>query len=126
MPYILDSKADISDTSWVDDLEVTPADVVRAFGGPPRRGDPRKVSGLYSFVDGGRVFTLYDWKSTSLWDDDLPSPLAFWNSRVSEVLMIGGNDDDIGGFVSWLVGRVRAAGRSNSTLQRTRAGGPRP
>jgi len=97
------------DVDQVDDVEVVLAQVVRAFGGPPRRGDPRKVSGLYSFVDGGRIFTLYDWKSTSLWDRDLPSPLAFWNRRSSEVLAIGSNEDDVAEFMSWLLGKLHGA-----------------
>jgi hypothetical protein len=62
-----------------------------------------KVSGLYSFIDGEKVFTVYDWKSTSLWGDDLPSPLAFWNSQRREELSIGGNCEDAAEFRSWLL-----------------------
>ena len=39
-----------------------------------------RVSGIYAFVsDAGEVFTVYDDKSTSLWDpdDSLPVPEAF-------------------------------------------------
>jgi hypothetical protein len=109
MPFTLDPKGDTSHTSWADDFEVAPAAVVRAFGGPPRRGDAYKISGLYPFVGDDRVFTLYDWKSTSLWDQDLPSALAFWNCRSTEVLSIGSDADDIAEFRSWLLRRLHTA-----------------
>ena len=103
MSFKLDLNADISDTSWVDAIKVAPAEFVRIFGGPHRYLDACKVSGLYSFIDGEKVFTVYDWKSTSLWGDDLPSPLAFWNSRRQEELSIGGNCEDAAEFRSWLL-----------------------
>ncbi|MDD2735231.1 MAG: hypothetical protein PHF56_14940 [Desulfuromonadaceae bacterium] len=109
MSFKLDLNADISDTSWVDNIEVAPAEFVRIFGGPPRRLDSFKVSGLYTFVKDDKVFTVYDWKSTSLWGEDLPSPLAFWNSRSKAVLSIGGNCEDVTEFRSWLLQKMVGA-----------------
>ena len=103
MSFKLDLNANISDTSLVDAIKVAPAEFVRIFGGPHRYLDERKVSGLYSFVDGEKVFTVYDWKSTSLWGDGLPSPLAFWNSQRQKELSIGGNSEDAAEFKSWLL-----------------------
>jgi hypothetical protein len=106
MPYKLDPCADISNTSLVEEVEVAPAKVVRALGAPHRRADAYKVSGLYSFVDGPRVFTVYDWKATALYDEDLPSPLAFWNGQSKVCLSIGSNSDDVTDFKRWLLERV--------------------
>jgi hypothetical protein len=106
VPYKLDPSADISNTSLVEEVEVAPAKVVRALGAPHRRMDEYKVSGLYSFVDGLRVFTVYDWKATSLYDEDLPSPLAFWNCKSEVCLSIGSNSDDVTDFKRWLLERV--------------------
>lgn len=106
MPYKIDLNADISDTSWVDSIKIPPAEFVRIFGGPPRRWDSFKVSGLYTFVKGDKVFTVYDWKSTSLWGKDLPSPLTFWNSRSVAELSIGSNCEDAAEFRSWLLQRL--------------------
>jgi hypothetical protein len=110
MSFKLDLNADISDTSWADAIKVAPAEFVRIFGGPHRLWDSFKVSGLYTFVKDDKVFTVYDWKSTSLWGDDLPSPLAFWNSRSKAVLSIGGNCEDVTEFRSWLLQKLEGAG----------------
>jgi hypothetical protein len=113
MPFKVDPNADLSNTSLVEEIEVAPIEVVRALGAPHRRSDAYKVSGLYSFVEGLRVFTVYDWKSTSLYHEDLPSPLAFWNSQSKVCLSIGSNCENVADFRRWLLERVR-------TLQRER------
>jgi hypothetical protein len=41
--------------------------------------DSYKVSREWTFTYKGYVFTLYDWKETSLYDNDLPSEYQFWN-----------------------------------------------
>ena len=110
MPYKLDPYADISNASWAGDIEVAPADVVRALGAPHRHVDAYKISGLYSFVEGLRVFTVYDWKATLLYDEGLPSPLAFWNSQSKVSLSIGCNRKDVADFRRWLLERLPADG----------------
>lgn len=102
MPFKSDPNADISHTSKVEDIEVSPVEVVRTLGAPHRFPDPYKVSGLYSFVDGLRIFTVYDWKATSLYDEKLPSPDAFWNSQSKVCLSIGSNCEDVADFKRWL------------------------
>lgn len=111
MTYKVDPNADISNTSWVEDLEVAPADLVRALGAPQRRLDAYKVSGLYSFVEGLRIFTVYDWKATSLYNEELPSPLAFWNSQSKVCLSIGSNCEDVADFRCWIE-KVLAVGKA--------------
>lgn len=106
MPYKLDPNADISNTSWVEDIKVVPVEVVRTWGAPHRRADAYKVSGLFSFVEGPRVFTVYDWKATFLYDEKLPSPLAFWNSQSKVCLSIGSNCEDAADFRQWLLETV--------------------
>jgi hypothetical protein len=116
MRFKADPEVDILGTCKVADLEIAPAELVRALGAPHRRVDNYKVSGMYSFVDGPRVFTVYDWKATSLyWDHpELPSPLAFWNSRERDTLSIGSNcergDDAVEEFRKWLLQRVSKEG----------------
>uniref|UniRef100_C6E7D8 Uncharacterized protein n=1 Tax=Geobacter sp. (strain M21) TaxID=443144 RepID=C6E7D8_GEOSM len=104
MSYKPDPNADIFGTSLVEEIEVAPAQLVHALGAPHRRADRYKVSGLYCFVeptttsgdissDDIHVFTVYDWKATSLYNEELPSPLAFWNSKDRVRLSIGSNCD---------------------------------
>lgn len=102
MIYKVDPNADLSNTSWVADLQVAPVDVVRALGAPQRGANAYKVSGVYSFVEGLRVFTLYDWKATSLYSEELPSPLSFWNGQSEVRFSIGSNCEDAGDFICWL------------------------
>lgn len=102
MPYKLDPSADISNTSWVADMNVAPAEVVRAFGAPHSIADGYKISGLYSFVKKSHVFTVYDWKSTALYGERLPPPMVFWNSQSKVCLSIGSNCDDVADFRRWL------------------------
>jgi hypothetical protein len=106
MDFKLDPTADIAGTSWAADIEVAPADVLRTFGPANRQTDPYKVSACYSFTDGSRVFTLYDWKSTALYNRDLPSPLKFWNSHEQTTLSIGGRHEGAEDFKAWLLEKV--------------------
>lgn len=106
MTYRINREADLSNTSWVEDLEVAPVELVRALGAPQRGTDDHKVTGRYSFVEGSRVFTVYDWKATALYDDRLPSPLDFWNSQRKEHFSLGSNCKDVSGFRRWLLEKV--------------------
>lgn len=79
-------------TSRMGDMMIAPADLVLAFG-QPGESDGHKVSGEYTFHDeeSGVVFTLYDWKSTSLYDSSGPSPDKFWSKTIPVPINIGGN-----------------------------------
>ena len=74
-------------------------------------------------TDAGDVFTVYDWKATSLYDDGLeegeesasPTPEEFWGNWNPETLHIGGRGaDNRGGanpaaaaFKAWLLDQYR-------------------
>jgi hypothetical protein len=109
MPYTADPNADVSHTCLVANLEVAPVELIRALG-TPHRADEYKVSGVYCFVEGSRVFTVYDWKSTSLYCEELPSPLAFWNGTTKVCLSIGGNCKDVADFKRWILEELREKG----------------
>lgn len=103
MSFRLDPTVDITGTSWASDIAIAPADVRRVFGPVRRVTDSYKVSACYSFTDGDRVFTLYDWKSTSLYQDDLPAPLLFWNSHDKTTFSIGSDHEEVADFRAWVL-----------------------
>ena len=84
--------------------------------GPPGEADGYKVSGQYRFEDArGRVYTVYDWKETSLYDDgleegeesDVPTPEEFWANENPTTFQIGGREEcDVDAFKAWLSGQV--------------------
>jgi hypothetical protein len=115
----IDARGLAHGSSYLDELLLSPRDVVARFG-PPGYGDGYKVSGSYTFVrEPGVVFTLYDWKLTSLHERgngieeghpgaSLPTPEAFWATGTPEQLNIGGFEDrgDVGHFKRWLLQQV--------------------
>ena len=74
---------------------VSPARLVEVFG-EPSESDGYKVSGEFTFIDRetGESFTLYDWKSTTLYDyagePGVPTPAEFWASSEQYEFHIGG------------------------------------
>ena len=88
--------------------------------GPPPEGDGYKVSGNYVLTDdAGNVFTVYDWKATSLFDDDAgeggwpgpPTPEEFWANRNRATLHIGGRKGKgFEAFRRWLLERTAEPG----------------
>lgn len=68
------------------------SDIVLAFGEPMPEGDEYKVSSEWIFYNDetGEHFTLYDWKSTNLYDDELPSVEEFRASQEPYEFHIGG------------------------------------
>ncbi len=111
--FVLDSSVSIEGSHKVGDFTVSPADFVRVFGCPPSQGDGCKISGEYIFSGGeGSVFTLYDWKETSLYledEENTPEPDSFWRLADPRHFYIGGKGDP-GEFIKWLrdamVGKV--------------------
>lgn len=88
-------------------ISVAPTLLVEAFG-EPTTCDEYKVSGEYLFEDcDGNVFTIYDWKSTSLYDDNLMSPSQFWSQDCNREVNIGGRVN-ASAFLTWLSGRLSA------------------
>ena len=101
------SDADTTGIGGMDEIEVPPARVVEVFGTPPSRGDEYKTSGEYIFRDeAGRVFTLSDWKATSLWDPSFPTPEQYWARTEPDELTISAVGDDVTAFKQWLLARL--------------------
>ena len=72
-------------------LRIAPTTLRRLFG-EPDNSDGYKVSGEYEFInDEGHVFTVYDWKSTSLYDDCYPNPSDIWMSDKPFCFRVGSN-----------------------------------
>jgi hypothetical protein len=100
--YRLDHTADIDGTSLLVEVELIPTALVHRFG-LPSPADGYKVSGEYTFVDDAvHVFTVYDWKSTSLYARELPTPEEFWSFEESMEFSIGGHEGPFEEFVAWL------------------------
>ena len=100
--FRLSREADINMTHLVGYVTAVPARLVEVFG-EPTKGD-YKVSGEYTFVreaDGG-VVTLYDWKATTLFEEEaFRTPGMLWSSREPFEFHVGARDHD-SGFSEWL------------------------
>lgn len=108
-PFKLNPDAEINGISHLDSIDCPPSCLVELFG-KPREADGQKVSGQYVFEGtNGDVFTVYEWKETSLYwgsDNDAPTPEEFWESDESCTLMIGGHRNvSPEQFLDWLVQR---------------------
>jgi len=113
--YKLNPKVDTSGTDGLTLFEFPPVGLVELFG-EVCDSDGCKVSRKHVFTsDRGDVFTVYDWKQTTLYRGEssgAPTPEEFWRSRELKLLRIGGR---IGSnprpFLKWLQGEyeLRAA-----------------
>lgn len=94
-------------TSLQGTVAIPPRALVETFGRPDQ-GKESKVSGEYVFVsNAGSVFTLYDWKLTTRWDEDGMSPERLWASREPVVLNVGSRDgESVEDFTDWLSQKV--------------------
>ena len=92
-------------TYKVSEVMVSPARLIEVFG-KPMGSDGYKASGEYLFVgDNDEVFTVYDWKSTSLYDPGLESPEQFWSYSSPEYFSVGGKSNP-DSFVTWLLRKL--------------------
>jgi hypothetical protein len=91
-------------TSKQETFVVQPKILIYVLG-EPFEADDYKVSGEYYFYDeDGNEITLYDWKSTSLYDDTLLSPKEFWESDSIYEFSIGAEDKpQAKKFKEWLI-----------------------
>lgn len=95
--FVLDTAADVDGTSFHGDTISAPFQLIsKLLGGAPNgKGDLYKVSAEWLLADTETKLgvTVYDWKETSLYDSDNPSPAQLLEA----------------GTVTWHVGAVSAA-----------------
>ena len=107
--YKLNPHVDTSGTDGLTLFEFPPAGLVELFG-QAADSDGYKVSRKH-------VFTVYDWKQTTLYrgrDSGAPTPDEFWRSREPTFLRVGGRSgSNPRPFLKWLQGQheLRAATR---------------
>jgi hypothetical protein len=95
-------------TSLAGNFETSYAKLVAAFGEPNVEDDSYKVSSCWGFSMGKASFTIYDYKETDLYADDLPSVGEF-RERPSYDWHIGANStgkENIDTFINWLSKKV--------------------
>lgn len=106
--YKLSPEADISGTEDLTMSEFPPICLTERFGKAPYT-DGHKVSGEHIFTsDRGDVFTVHDWKQTTLFhgeDSGAPTPEEFWHSKELKFLRIAGRaGGNANPFIKWLLG----------------------
>lgn len=97
---IKDNRSSIGGTSYCGVI-VARESAIRAWLGEPGEGDGYKVSLKWrgrviedETTDlAGRVFTLYDWKETNLYDEDLLTPAHLHELNFPREWHIGGFDE---------------------------------
>lgn len=114
--FELNQTADAAGTHRIGEIQLPPKRLVDVFG-MPGEGDGYKVSGLFVFSDtAGNIYTVYDWKATSLYDDGMEpgdeeyaiTPDDFWSNWNPDSLQIGGTENcDLEAFRSWLLESTR-------------------
>ena len=107
--YKLNPQVDSSGTDGLMMFEFPPVGLVELFG-ETSDSDGYKVSRKHVFTsDRGDIFTVYDWKQTTLYrgkGSGAPTPEEFWHSRELKFLRIGGRvGSDPRPFVKWLQGQ---------------------
>ena len=88
-------------------LKCPPICLVDLFCEPNKTND-YKISGMYIFSnEKGQVFTIYDWKETTLYwgqDNGTPTPKKFWHSEKPQLLNIGGQPGtNPKPFIKWFI-----------------------
>jgi hypothetical protein len=115
--YRLNPQVDTSDVDSLTIFEFPPVGLVELFG-EACDSDGYKISRKHVFTsDRGDIFTVYDWKQTTLYrgvGSGAPTPEEFWHSRELQCLRIGGRaGSNPRPFLKWLQGQyeLRAATR---------------
>ena len=104
--YRLNQDANANGTSLKGHITTTYMQLCSIFG-EPVESDEFKVSGEWMFEDEqGNTFTVYDWKSTSLYDSDLPSVEDFRSNQNPTTFNIGGSVSAYE-FIAWLEDMTR-------------------
>jgi hypothetical protein len=86
-------------------IDAAPAKLIDVFG-EPEEGDGCKVSGEYYFQDvedPKKIFYVYDWKSTTLYDPEAWRPSELWGMTSDYDFHIGGQSTEgLEDFKNWL------------------------
>ena len=87
------------------EVQLIPRSVIRCFG-EGESGDGFKVSRTWVFRRGELVFTLYDWKSTNLFDSEMWTPEELWASGEVFDFHVGSREpateSDVADFIAFL------------------------
>ena len=123
--YVLTSSDESDGTHQFDEVAIVPADVVHCFG-QGGDGDGFKVSRQWVFRKGNLIFTLYDWKSTSLYDIDMWSPESLWKCEEPFDLHVGSKnpatEKDVAEFIEYLRRATASAENSDTGDRALRVG----
>jgi len=117
--YKLKPNANIDGTFKQAELHTTFPELLALFG-MPEESDGHKSSGDWIFESNkGDVFTIYDWKSTNLYDPSLPSVDTFRRSPAVVPFSVGGVNDasDFLSWVSWRLNEVTPEEVRRATLE---------
>lgn len=91
---VTNDQNDADGTSLVGHVKTTYGQLVKLFG-EPVESDGYKVSGEWILKnDNGDVITIYDWKSTTLYDHDCPTVDEFRTNGEEFVFNVGSNDSN--------------------------------
>ena len=94
----------VSGTYKIGYIGFKPSYLVKKFG-PPMHGDGFKVSGEYVFEsEEGNPITVYDWKYTTLYDEDNEyTAVGFWMLDKEIRFNVGGKStNDYHDFYKWI------------------------
>lgn len=104
--YKLNNEADLCGTSLKGYINLDHHKMVALFGAPLAESDGYKVSTEWIFQDyHNRVFTVYDYKETSLYDEGNPSVEEWRNSGEQEYHV--GARENADEFIDWLRQRIQ-------------------
>jgi len=104
-------------TCYQSEIEIIPEKLVNTFGTPLEGSGDGKTSGEYLFkskepvpnnCNNCDIFTLYDWKWTTLYDEGNPfTPKGFWKLDKPIRFNIGGKSKQyIDNFKKWIKSTV--------------------
>ena len=101
--YKINPNIETGGTYLFAEVKLKPIELLLAFG-KPHTMDSYKVSGEYMFehTETGTPITLYDWKYTTLYDNEGMKPVDFWKLDEEVEFHIGSNNSMAYGFDKWI------------------------
>ena len=102
--YRINPNIETGGTYVMSEVMLKPIELILVFG-KPHISDSYKVSGEYLFehTETGTPITLYDWKYTTLYDEeDGIKPVDFWKLDEEVQFNIGSNNSMVYGFDKWI------------------------